>query len=55
MNSDIFIDVTAPSLVEIEIRSDGKVIWIHVDGFTLLRACRIENLEIKDNREVEIS
>lgn len=44
------LDITAPNLVEIQIRSDGKVIWINVDGACLLRCCRIETLVLNDER-----
>lgn len=45
------IDITEPTLaVEVEIRSDGKVIWIHVDGITVMRICRVPALIIRDHR-----
>lgn len=43
-------DITAPDVVEVEIRSDGKVVWINVDGKCALRACRIKRLVINDGR-----
>jgi len=44
-------DITAPKLgVQVEIRADGKVLWVHVDGITELRICQVEGLEIVDNR-----
>lgn len=44
-------DISAPRTVEIEIRDDGKVVWVHVDGQTEFRACRIEVLHITDHRK----
>lgn len=44
-------DYTSPATVEVEIRADGKVVWVTVDGVTRLRACRIGELVITDNRE----
>lgn len=44
-------DITAPKVVEVEIRHDGKVVWIHVEGITVLRACRVGELTITDHRE----
>lgn len=44
------MDLTAPQDVEIEIRHDGKVVWVHVEGVTKLRACRIVNLQVIDHR-----
>ena len=45
------IDLTAPEIVEVLVRSDGKVIWINIDGVCRLRACRINKLEINDERK----
>lgn len=45
------VDVTAPEVVEILIRSDGKVVWVNVDGFCLFRACRVQKLLVEDQRE----
>jgi len=38
----MMLDITAPSHVEIEIREDGHVVWVNVDGECVLRACRID-------------
>ncbi len=46
-------DLTAPKVVEISIRDDGKVVWVNIDGVCQLRACRIENLVIDDRRVQE--
>lgn len=43
-------DITEPKLVQIEIRADGQVIWVHVDGITALRVCRPELLVVTDHR-----
>lgn len=43
-------DITAPKVVQIEIRNDGSVLWVNVDGKCALRCCRIGELTIKDNR-----
>lgn len=40
------LDLTAPVNVDIQIREDKKVIWIHVNGITILRCCRIGTLTI---------
>jgi hypothetical protein len=45
------LDVTAPEWVQIEISHDGKVVWVHVNGITLFRACRIQHtVEVEDKR-----
>lgn len=46
------IDITAPEIVEILIREDGKVIWINIDGSCKLRACKIDKLIVNDERLV---
>lgn len=52
MKRDAFRDITAPKAgVEVEVREDRNVIWIHVDGITVLRICRIPQLIITDNSE----
>ena len=44
-------DITAPEYgVQVQIRDDGKVLWVHVDGITVLRICRIPNFELVDDR-----
>jgi hypothetical protein len=44
-------DVTAPEWVQVEISPTGDVVWVHCNGITLFRACRIRNpVEIVDNR-----
>ena len=44
------IDITAPKGVQVQIRADGKVIWVNVDGKCILRCCQIEVLEVDDSR-----
>jgi hypothetical protein len=45
------LDITAPAEgVEIEIRNDGKTIWVNVDGICRLRVCQVPALMIVDNR-----
>lgn len=48
-----FLDITAPEHgVEIQIRADKQVIWIHVDGQTVLRVCMIPQLVVNDDSKV---
>ena len=45
------LDITGSEFVQIQIRNDGKVIWVHtLEGMTVLRVCQIERLEIRDDR-----
>lgn len=44
------IDISS-SVVELEIRHDGKVVWLNVNGATVARISRIEELHINDSRE----
>lgn len=48
------LDVTGASAVEVQIRQDGKVLWVNVDGFCALRVCRIDNLTVEDNRPSKV-
>jgi len=46
------VDVTAPDYgVEVQIRADGGVIWIHVDGRTICRICQVRPGQITINDE----
>lgn len=48
-------DITAPEHgVQIQIRDDSTVLWIHVDGITVLRICRIPKLEIEGPAVIHI-
>ena len=44
------MDITGASDVSIQVRADGKVIWVNVDGVCKLRVCRIDRLVVEDNR-----
>ena len=47
------LDITAPVHgVQVEVREDGTVLWVSVDGITMLRVCQIPRLEIQDHRTV---
>jgi hypothetical protein len=48
------LDITGDgiTIVQFEIRDDGKVVWLNVNGITRTRICRITELHITDNREV---
>jgi hypothetical protein len=43
------IDITGCSLpVEIDIRFDGKILWLNVGGICLVRICRTKSLLFSD-------
>jgi hypothetical protein len=42
------LDITAPDIVQVQIRNDKKVIWVNVSGVCVLRACRIDKFELTD-------
>jgi len=45
------LDVTFAVNPEIQIRHDGKVLWVNEGGRCLLRICRVENeIVIRDER-----
>jgi hypothetical protein len=46
------IDIAEPEVVEIRIRSDGKVIWVNVNGKCYLRICQIKHLDLEDERTI---
>lgn len=50
---DQMIDINSPKLVEVEIRRDGQVIWIHVNGETKLRIQSPGSLWITDHRNAK--
>jgi hypothetical protein len=44
------MDVAGPEAVEVEVRADGTVIWVNVDGICRFRACRVGRLTVTDHR-----
>lgn len=44
------IDVPGAELIEIGVRSDGKAVWVKVDGRCCLRVTDVEAIEIVDAR-----
>jgi hypothetical protein len=46
-----FQDITAPEHpVEVDIRFDGQVLWVNVDGKCVLRICQMPGLILNDQR-----
>jgi hypothetical protein len=45
------IDLTEPTLVEIQIRSDGQVLWVNVDGECRLRVTGAKIISVVDPRQ----
>ena len=50
LRGEMLEDITAPECVEIVIRSDGKVVWVHTEKGCQFRACQIKRLIIDDRR-----
>jgi len=48
---DFMIDAVARKGVQIEVREDGAVLWVNIDGVCRLRCSQIEHLEITDGRK----
>ncbi len=46
-------DITAPGVVEVSVRDDGKVVWVNVDGKCELRACQIGAIVLDDRRPAD--
>jgi hypothetical protein len=38
------LDITGAEMVEVEIDYDRRVVYVHVDGYTALRICRIKTI-----------
>jgi hypothetical protein len=53
VDEEPMIDVTAPQVVEVSIRNDGKVVWVNVDGICRFRACQITTVILEDKRNEE--
>jgi hypothetical protein len=39
--------------VQVQVREDGRTVWVNVDGICRLRASAIPELEIEDSRTQE--
>lgn len=49
--SQPMLDITEPTVpVEIQIRNDGRVLWINMGGRCVVRICRIGELVVTDAR-----
>jgi hypothetical protein len=48
MDPPELVDISSPKDVEVQVREDGKVMWINVDGVCRLRCCNIQTLHIHD-------
>src|ERR1700747_3384323 len=54
IGSNSTLDIAAPQHgVQVEIREDGTVLWVSVDGIGVLRICQMPHLEISDHRTVK--
>src|SRR6266850_3936000 len=45
------IDITEPDMVQVEWDQARKVLYVHTDGYTALRMCRIDNIEFVGLRQ----
>jgi hypothetical protein len=44
------LDITGSDYVQVEIRDDGKVLWVNNETGCVLRICQIKKIEVIDNR-----
>lgn len=45
------LDITGAEIVDLDVREDGKVIWVNVDGICRLRICKISGeVNVTDRR-----
>jgi len=42
------LDITAPEVAEVQIRTDEKTIWVNIDGICVLRASKIGAFTLTD-------
>lgn len=47
------LDITGAEHIEIRIRWDGTVIWVSDKEGTILRICRIEKIDLVDERNLD--
>lgn len=47
------IDVVSPEIVQVEVRRDGEVVWVNVDGVCRLRISTPKQVTIIDPRGEE--
>jgi hypothetical protein len=45
-------DITNPVGVEVEIRDDGKVLWVNTENGCVLRICGIKDLKVEHGNKV---
>lgn len=48
--ADAMLDITAPEIVQVQIDSNSKIVWVNVDGVCRFRACQIKQFELDDQR-----
>lgn len=48
---DSMIDITGAEIVEVQVRSDGKVLWVNIDGICRLRVNQINHLKILKEKD----
>lgn len=47
------LDITAPKVVEVQVRFDQKVVWVNVDGKCALRCCQVGHVVMPDNTDCD--
>ena len=41
-------DITKPDMgVHVQVRDDGRVLWVNVDGICVLRVCQMPRIELE--------
>lgn len=44
------LDITGAEIVQIQIRDDGAVVWVNIDGLLRLRVCQVKKVVVEDSR-----
>jgi hypothetical protein len=48
---DSALDITGADGVQVQIKDDGKVLWVNTENGCVLRICQIKYIEVNDERE----
>jgi hypothetical protein len=47
---DTMLDITGAGVVQIDVKIDGSVLWVNIDGMCVLRVCQIkQGIELCQN------
>jgi hypothetical protein len=50
IKSEGSLDITGAEGVQVQIKDDGKVLWVNTENGCVLRICQIKHIEVNDGR-----